>query len=131
MGQVSRGSQPALSQRIHPQKLEFTAGVQLSAASCIPAALAAMEIDMSDDKSATTGPELARGVPTDEIADGTMLLGHVGEHPVLLARRGDAFFAIGATCTHYGGPLAEGLMVDGTVRCPWHHACFSLITGEA
>jgi NADPH-dependent 2,4-dienoyl-CoA reductase/sulfur reductase-like enzyme/nitrite reductase/ring-hydroxylating ferredoxin subunit len=70
-------------------------------------------------------------VAIDAIADGKMLLGHVGEDAVVLARRGDAFFAIGATCTHYGGPLAEGLMVDDTVRCPWHHACFSLRTGEA
>ena len=68
---------------------------------------------------------------TDTIADGKMLLGHVGEDPVLLARRGNTFFAIGAACTHYGGPLAEGLMVEDTVRCPWHHACFSLTTGEA
>ncbi len=86
---------------------------------------------MSAGPSATTGPDLTLGVESDALADGQMLAGHVGEEAVLLARRGDAFFAIGSTCTHYGGPLAEGLMLGDTVRCPWHHACFSLRTGEA
>jgi nitrite reductase/ring-hydroxylating ferredoxin subunit len=71
------------------------------------------------------------GVPTAALADGEMLAGHVGADAVLLARRGNEFFAISATCTHYNGPLADGLMVGDTVRCPWHHACFSLRTGEA
>ena len=77
------------------------------------------------------GPDLTQGVASDALADGQMLSGHVGEEGVLLARRGNEFFAVGAACTHYHGPLAEGLMVGETVRCPWHHACFSLRTGEA
>ena len=77
------------------------------------------------------GPDLAQGVAIESLADGQMLAGHVGDDAVLLARRGDEFFAIGAACSHYHGPLAEGLMVEDTVRCPWHHACFSLRTGEA
>ena len=78
-----------------------------------------------------TGPDLTKGVALSTIADGTMLLGHAHGEPVLLVRRGDAVFAIGAICTHYGAPLGDGLLVDDTVRCPWHHACFSLRTGEA
>ena len=60
-----------------------------------------------------------------------MLLGHSQGKPVIVAKHGDEMFAIGAQCTHYGGPLGEGLRVGDTVRCPWHHACFSLRTGEA
>jgi NADPH-dependent 2,4-dienoyl-CoA reductase/sulfur reductase-like enzyme/nitrite reductase/ring-hydroxylating ferredoxin subunit len=76
------------------------------------------------------GPDLALGIPAADLADGAMLLGHANGDAVLLARRGDEIFAIGATCTHYSGPLAEGMLVEDTVRCPWHHACFSLRTGE-
>jgi apoptosis-inducing factor 3 len=83
------------------------------------------------EQSKPAGPELALGIPVDNLPDGHMLAGHVGDDAVLLGRRGDEFFAIGASCSHYGGPLAEGLMVEDTVRCPWHHACFSLRTGEA
>lgn len=78
-----------------------------------------------------SGPDLAAGIGPGELADGDMLVGHAGGEAVLLARRGDEYFAIGANCSHYSGPLADGLMVGDTVRCPWHHACFSLRTGEA
>ena len=77
------------------------------------------------------GPDLAAGVPVATIPDGGMLVGHAHGQAVLLSRRGIEIFAIGATCTHYSAPLGEGLLVGDTVRCPWHHACFSLRTGEA
>src|SRR5215470_16014655 len=86
---------------------------------------------MGGEQAKPTGPDLAAGVAVDDVPDGGMLGGHVGEEAVLLARRGEQFFAIGATCSHYGGPLAEGLVVGDTVRCPWHHAHFNLETGEA
>ncbi len=86
---------------------------------------------MSAEPSKPSGPDLAQGIPLDDLEDGGMIGGHVGDEPVLLARRGDEFFAIGSSCSHYGGPLADGLVVADTVRCPWHHARFSLRTGEA
>ena len=83
------------------------------------------------EQSEPKGPDLTQGIALDDIADGGMIGGHVGDESVLLARLGQEIFAIGATCSHYGGPLAEGLMVGDTVHCPWHHARFSLRTGEA
>jgi len=87
---------------------------------------------MSSDSAALTGPDLVRvGHPVAELADGAIALGHADGEPVVLARRGSEFFAVGAACTHYSGPLAEGILVGDTIRCPLHHACFSLRTGEA
>jgi NADPH-dependent 2,4-dienoyl-CoA reductase/sulfur reductase-like enzyme/nitrite reductase/ring-hydroxylating ferredoxin subunit len=79
----------------------------------------------------TKKPDFRNGVPIRDLGDGSMISGQADGEELVLARRGDEFFAISAHCTHYGGPLAEGLIVGETVRCPWHHACFSLRTGEA
>jgi apoptosis-inducing factor 3 len=78
-----------------------------------------------------TGPDLAEGIPAESLGDGQMLVGHAHGKAVLLARVEEEIFALSPHCTHYNGPLAEGLMVGDTVRCPWHHACFDLRTGEA
>ena len=53
-------------------------------------------------------PDLSQGVPFGDLADGSMLAGHVGDEAVLLARRGDEVFAVGAVCTHYGAPARRG-----------------------
>src|SRR5215470_3261239 len=76
-------------------------------------------------------PDLKNGVPLASFPVGGKLVGVAEGEEVLLLRRGTAFFAVGAYCTHYHGPLADGLVVGDEVRCPWHHACFSLRTGEA
>jgi NADPH-dependent 2,4-dienoyl-CoA reductase/sulfur reductase-like enzyme/nitrite reductase/ring-hydroxylating ferredoxin subunit len=86
---------------------------------------------MADDQNTPTGPDLAAGIADADLADGAMLSGHVGTDAVLLARQGGEVFAVGALCSHYHGPLADGLLDGDHVRCPWHHACFSLRTGEA
>src|ERR1700733_4933383 len=85
---------------------------------------------MADQQSPPAGPDLAQGVALSEFS-GAMLLGHVGDDDVVLVRSGSEIFAIDAHCSHYHGPLADGLVDGENIHCPWHHACFDLRTGEA
>jgi NADPH-dependent 2,4-dienoyl-CoA reductase/sulfur reductase-like enzyme/nitrite reductase/ring-hydroxylating ferredoxin subunit len=88
------------------------------------------EEEMSQEQAPPAGPDLTQGVALSELAGGK-LVGHVGDDEILLVRSGDDVLAVGAYCTHYHGPLADGLVVGDSVRCPWHHACFDLRSGEA
>ena len=85
---------------------------------------------MEQEQNTPQGPDLTQGVALTDFVDGK-LLGHVGDEEVLLVQVGGEIFAVGAHCTHYHGPLAEGLVTGESVRCPWHHACFDLRSGEA
>ncbi|HEY4734058.1 MAG TPA: Rieske 2Fe-2S domain-containing protein, partial [Gemmatimonadaceae bacterium] len=75
--------------------------------------------------------DLTAGVPVESIADGQIVAGRVGDQDVLLVRAGGQFYAVRAQCTHYRGALANGIVVGSTIRCPLHHACFDLATGDA
>src|SRR5258707_5654285 len=85
---------------------------------------------MADEQTPPAGPDLTQGIALNEFS-GDSLLGHVGDEDVLLVRSGPEIFAIDAHCSHYHGPLADGLVVGDSIRCPWHHACFDLRSGEA
>src|SRR4051812_4851962 len=85
---------------------------------------------MADQKAKPAGPDLSKGILLSDFS-GPTLLGHVGDEEVVLVRAGSEIFAIGPHCSHYQGPLAEGLVTGESIRCPWHHACFDLRTGEA
>jgi len=86
---------------------------------------------MTTEDKKPGGPNLAEGIPAGNLTEGAMLTGHIGDDEVLLVRQGGKLFALSAHCTHYHGPLVDGLLTGDTVRCPWHHARFSLQTGEA
>jgi apoptosis-inducing factor 3 len=86
---------------------------------------------MSGPHEHATGPDFALGAPLSDVPDGGVLQGRVGDQSVLAFRDGAAISVVSAKCTHYGAPLAKGLIGDGGVRCPWHHACFDLRTGVA
>jgi apoptosis-inducing factor 3 len=76
-------------------------------------------------------PDFRGGMEIRDILDGTIVAGRVDAEEAILVRRGEEFFAAGGQCTHYHGSLAHGLAVRDTIRCPLHHACFSLRSGVA
>lgn len=86
---------------------------------------------MASQENQDLGPDLTLGVPLATLETRKSLSGHVAGESVLLAQVGDDLLAVGGACTHYSAPLGEGIVFGDTVRCPWHHACFSLRTGEA
>jgi len=73
----------------------------------------------------------SKGIPASQVPAGGMIQGQAGGEDVVLVRLGEEFLAVGASCPHYAGPLVKGLIVGDELRCPLHHACFNLRTGEA
>src|SRR3712207_361561 len=88
-------------------------------------------MEMGSDSQELSGPDLAQGVPLDELEDGGILQGHADGEAVVVVRQGAELFALDAACSHYGVSLGGGIVADGTLRCPAHHSSFDLRTGEA
>lgn len=85
---------------------------------------------MEDEQAPLPGPDFKDGVPSQNITEGMTLLGHFDGEPIFLTRCNGEIVTASAKCPHYGGPLNEGLIVGDTIRCPWHHAEFSLCSGK-
>ena len=66
----------------------------------------------------------------DTLEDGKLVRAEAAGIPVLLVRQGETIYALGETCSHLGGPLAQGQLVDGSVVCPWHGSRFALADGR-
>ncbi len=85
---------------------------------------------MGGNSERPEGPDFTSGIPSGLVVDGGLVAGRVGDDPVVIARVGGRCYAVGGKCAHYGAPLADGLVVGETIRCPWHHAAFNLRTGD-
>ena len=72
---------------------------------------------MAEEQKPPSGPDLSKGVAPSDFKD-DKLLGHVGDDEVLLVKSGAEIFAIGAHCSHYHGPLAEGLITGAACVAP-------------
>jgi NADPH-dependent 2,4-dienoyl-CoA reductase/sulfur reductase-like enzyme/nitrite reductase/ring-hydroxylating ferredoxin subunit len=86
---------------------------------------------MVEKKHPAAPRDLRSGIPATELAEGSIVDGTLHDERVALVRSGGTAFAVGGHCTHYGAPLADGIVTDGSIRCPLHHACFDLRTGAA
>ena len=84
-------------------------------------------------KETSADPEeraLVRVGGEDELEVNQMKLVHAGSSRVAVARTEEGYAAFDDRCTHKGGPLSDGVLICGTVQCPWHGSQFDVKTGE-
>jgi apoptosis-inducing factor 3 len=81
------------------------------------------------EQTPPTGPDFSQGIDVAELGDAHLVSGRVGDDAVLLVKVDNDWLAVGAHCTHYSAPLADGLVDGDSIHCPWHHACFNLRSG--
>lgn len=124
--------------------LELLGGALLLYAAYLGGVLVSRNMISVDHRYADTGKwkeatfddvKVGAGEPL-EVADGEelkedqMKLLRVNGHRIVLARTADGYSAFDDSCTHRGGSLAGGVLIDGTVQCLWHGSQFDVATGE-
>ncbi len=86
---------------------------------------------MIDRNAYRSGPkDFTPALALGDLPENQLKRVEVKGEPILLLRRGDKIYAIGAVCSHYGAPLEEGKLVGNTVQCPWHASRFALEDGS-
>lgn len=87
-------------------------------------------IDVNAFSRGKRAREFTPVVPLAELPEATPTKVTFGSTAVMLVRRGDVVRALKHTCSHAGGPLSEGTLGDGTIKCPWHGSVFRLDDGS-
>lgn len=75
--------------------------------------------------------DLSSGIASADLGEGQIIAGQADGIDMVLVRQDGRVCALSALCTHLKAPLADGIVANGTIRCPWHHARFNIETGEA
>ncbi|HZP26812.1 MAG TPA: non-heme iron oxygenase ferredoxin subunit [Dehalococcoidia bacterium] len=75
-------------------------------------------------------PDFKKVATVAEVPQGEMKLVEVDGQEIVIANVDGAFYVFAAECTHMGGPLADGFLVNDVVECPWHGGQFDVKTGQ-
>jgi nitrite reductase/ring-hydroxylating ferredoxin subunit len=80
---------------------------------------------------AEPGPDqFVPALPVSELEEGRLRRAEVHGQAILFVRRGERIYAMLETCSHLGGPLSEGWLVEDSVVCPWHQSRYRLADGH-
>ena len=86
---------------------------------------------MNNRNAYRKGPkDYVPAIALNELAENQPKRVEVKGQPIVLVRRGDKVYAVGAVCSHYGGPLEKGKVVGDTIKCPYHYSRFGLKDGS-
>lgn len=71
-----------------------------------------------------------KALKESSVPEGQVRKAKVGNREFAMVRKDGKFYCIDGVCTHEGGPLGEGTLVNGWLECPWHQGHFDYKTGK-